>query len=320
MKKRQVSDTGIYVTPLCFGTSPLGSMPDTYGYKVSEKLAVITLKEILSSPVNFIDTSRNYGMGRSEERLGIAISESEDDVEDLVISTKLDRNMRTNRFDVSQARKSFEETLKALRVDRVPILHLHDPEYASDLNDITRKDGTLDFLFSLKREKLVDAVGLAMGRLEIMEPLVADYSFDVIINHNRYSILNRQADRLYDYAYSKGISIFNAAPYAGGILAKGSCKTTKLVYQDATPQQLTPVYKIEQICKDYGIPVGAAALQFSMRDQRISSTIVGISKPKRVKETLDWANLNIPSAFWEEITDFEFSLADPEENRLYKPC
>ena len=159
-----------------------------------------------------------------------------------------------------------------------------------------------------------------MGRLDIMEPLVADYCFDAIINHNRYSILNRQADRLYNYAYKNGTAVFNAAPYAGGILAKGSFKTNRLVYQNATPQQLEPVYKVETICRDHGVPVGAAALQFSMRDNRITSTIVGISKPERVKQTLDWATLNIPDVFWEDISDLEFSKSDPEENRSYKPC
>lgn len=48
---------------ICFGTSPLGDMPGTYGYSVSEDQARETINEMLSALPCFIDTSRNYGMG-----------------------------------------------------------------------------------------------------------------------------------------------------------------------------------------------------------------------------------------------------------------
>mgnify|MGYP001202132123 CR=1 FL=1 len=320
MNKKEVGKTGVFVTPICFGTSPLGDMPDTYGYSVSQDQAIHTIKTIIESPINFIDTSRNYGRGRSEERLGLAMQKSNVHLEDLIISSKLDRDMTTNKFDYKQARKSFEESLTALNIQNIPIMHLHDPEYACDLTDITKKGGALDFLFSLKEEGLVKAVGLAMGKLEIMEPLLKERPFDALISHNRYSILNRQADKMFEYAYKSGICIFNAAPYAGGILAKGSTKSKRLVYQEVTDEKLTPVHKIEEICRHYEIPLGALALQFSLKDKRITSTIVGVSKPERVDETLYWANFPISQEAWNEFYKLPYSMNDPEANRIYKPC
>ena len=320
MKKNKVGQSDLFVTEVCFGTSPLGDMPDTYGYNVSEERAVRTIKTIIESPINFIDTSRNYGMGRSEERLGLAIADNSFSNNDLIISTKLDRNMQTNKFDYRQAQSSFEKSLRALNVESVPILHLHDPEYASNLEDITAKGGALDFLFSLKDQGLVKVVGLAMGKLEIMEPLLKDRPFDAIISHNRFSILNRQADALFSYAYDNGISIFNAAPYAGGILAKGSAQTNRLVYQEASKEKLTPVYRVEEICRDYNIPLGAVALQFSLRDKRITSTIVGVSKPERIKETISWANFPISKEAWDRLYALPFSTIDPELDRIYLAC
>ena len=320
MRRNKIRGTDIYVTPICFGTSPLGDMPDTYGYRVSQQRAIETIKCILKSPVNFVDTSRNYGMGRSEERLGLALKEKQNLSADLIISSKLDRDMKTNVFDFAQARKSFEQSLNALKVEQIPILHLHDPEYALDLKQVTSKGGALDFLFSLKEERLVKAVGLAMGRLEIMEPLLKERPFDTLISHNRFTILNRQADKMFDYAYKRGITVFNAAPYAGGILAKGSSITDRLVYQKASKEKLKPVYEIEKICKKYNIPVGAVALQFSIKDKRITSTIVGVSKPDRIKETLAWANLFIPEEAWAEIRKLPYAIDDPEAGRVYKPC
>ena len=72
MKKNKIKNTGLEVTELCFGTSSLGSMPDTYGYEVPEERAQDTLKRFFQGPVNLLDTSRNYAMGESENRIGKA--------------------------------------------------------------------------------------------------------------------------------------------------------------------------------------------------------------------------------------------------------
>ena len=68
-----------------------------------------------------------------------------------------------------------------------------------------------------------------MGKVEVMYDLIQKWPFDVMINHNRFTLLNRQADKLFDFAKKRGIKIFNAAPFCGGILAKGTKKTNRLV-------------------------------------------------------------------------------------------
>ena len=226
--------------------------------------------------------------------------------------------METNRFDAARARRSFDESLEALSLERVQVLHLHDPEHAVDLEEITRPGGALDELFKIKEEGLADAVGLAMGRIDIMFRLLRDRPFDVLINHNRFSLLNRQAEEMYEYAHRAGIAIFNAAPYAGGVLAKGSDNTRLVVYQEVDDAGLAPVREIERICANHGIPPGAAALQFSTRDPRIASTIVGISKPERVAETLDWASWPITAEAWGELETLPFATDDPEASRIYR--
>ena len=129
------------VPKICFGTSGLGDMPDTYGYGVDEERAKATIRAIFDGPAKFLDTSRNYGLGRSEERLGAVIRERGGRLPaGVVISTKLDRDLETNRLDAAQARRSLETSLKALRLDRVNILHLHDPEYAAALDDGAGRD------------------------------------------------------------------------------------------------------------------------------------------------------------------------------------
>jgi D-threo-aldose 1-dehydrogenase len=89
-------------------------MPDTYGYSVDEPTARATIRAILDGPVNFMDTSRNYGFGRSEQRIGAVIRERGGLPHGFVLSTKLDRDMETGRFDAGRARRSLEESLQAL--------------------------------------------------------------------------------------------------------------------------------------------------------------------------------------------------------------
>ena len=317
MLKHPIGKTGLAVTEISFGAAPLAGMPDTYGYSVDEATARATLNAIFDGPVNLLDTSRNYGLGRSEARIGAALRERGGLSAGFVLSTKLDRDMDTGRFDAVRARRSFEESLEALGVDHIQILHLHDPEHALDLTEVTRRGGALDELFRLKEEGLCTAVGLAMGRLDIMLPLMKDWPFDVILSHNRYTLLNRSADALFDEAAARGITVFNAAPYAGGILAKGSANTSKITYQDATDETLAPVRQVEAFCAEHRIAPGAAALQFSMRDPRIASTMIGVSKPERVAQTLDWAAADIPD--WQALMSLPHSKTDPEAERVYLP-
>ena len=183
--------SGLNIPAICFGTTALGDMPDTYGYAVGEARAQATLNAIFDSPIGFLDTSRNYGAGRSEERIGGAIKARVGLPEGFVISSKLDRDMTTNLFDGDRAQRSLEESLKALGVSTIPLLHLHDPEYASDIKDVTKKGGALEVLFRMKEQGLAQAVGLAAGRTDIMMPLIREWDFDAIISHNRYTLLNR---------------------------------------------------------------------------------------------------------------------------------
>lgn len=317
MKKNKIKDTGLEVTELSFGTSSLGSMPDTYGYEVSEDRAQKTLNRFFQGPVNMLDTSRNYAMGESEKRIGKAIKENGGWPNGFLLSTKLDRNMDTLVLDKNRVRESLEESLKTLNVDSVDILFLHDPEYAKDINDITKKGGAMDELFKIKNEGLAKAAGVAMGKVDIMFPLLKDWDFDVIINHNRYTLINREANEMYDYASSKNIAIFNAAPYAGGVLAKGPDNFKKVTYQDATEEKLAPAREFEKVCKKHNVELGAAALQFSLRDNRITSTICGVTSVESIEKNLVWANAEISGEFWDEVSKLPFSTNDPESERVF---
>ncbi len=153
----------------------------------------------------------------------------------------------------------------------------------------------------------------------MMMSLLRNWDFDALITHNRFTLVNRSAGEMLDFAKAKGIAVLNAAPYASGVLAKGSNAYPRYVYQEASEAMLDPIRKIEAICARHGVPPGAAALQFSIRDPRVTSTVCGVSRPERVKETLEWARFPIPEALWEELEGRRRSATDdPEATRDYK--
>jgi len=314
-----VGRTVVRVPRIGFGTSALGDMPNTYGYSVDEARAQATVEAILASAHPFVDTSRIYGAGRSELRIGAAIRAIGGLPAGAVISTKLDRDVETGRFDAAVARRSAEESLEALGLAKVQVLHLHDPEHARDLAEISGPGGAIEELFRMKEEGLADAVGLAAGNVDVMMPMLRDFPFDAIITHNRHTVVNANAEAMIELCGERGTSVFNAAPYAGGALAKGTAGFRRYVYQEATDAMLAPLRRVEEICERHGVPAGAVALQFSLRDPRVASTICGVSKPERVAQTLEWAAYPVPEAVWAELAAIERDSADPEATRAYDP-
>ncbi|NOC93099.1 aldo/keto reductase [Ruegeria sp. HKCCD6228] len=311
-KHVEIGRTGVRLPQIGFGSTGLGSIPQIYGYEVDEGRALDTIRAILQRPDGFIDTARGYAMGRSEERIGQVIRELGGWPEGRVLSTKLDRDMESNRFDATQARRSLEASLQALGVEQVDILHLHDPEYAADISEVTGTGGALDELFRIKEEGLAKAVGLAGGRIDVLMPMLRDREFDVLLTHNRHTVVNVNSAPMIELARSNGVAVLNAAPYSGGILAKGSSAHHYYVYQQATEAVLGPVRAVESICSRYDVPLGALALQFSVKNADIASTICGATWPQHVDQTFEWANWAIPDAVWSELAELGQSQNDPE--------
>src|SRR5438046_4145334 len=121
------------------------------------------------------------------------------------------------------------------------------------------------------------------------------------VTHIWSILLSADADAFWVVCLNYGVAAVNAAPYGSGILAKGPGAYPRYMYQDAPQSMLTRARQMEAICKRYGVPLGAAALQYSLRDRRITSTIVGISRPERLAQTLELAQHPIPTELWTEL-------------------
>src|SRR4051812_2890594 len=111
--------TDLRVTPLCVGCAPLGDMPDTFAYSVSEDSALATLRATFGGPINFIDTAAAYGDGESERRIGLALRELGGLPAGYVLASKADRALPTGGFSGGQVKGSGEASLRRLGPRRI---------------------------------------------------------------------------------------------------------------------------------------------------------------------------------------------------------
>lgn len=311
---RTFGKTTLRVTPLCIGCAPLGNMPETFAYDVAEEQALATLRACFHSPINLLDTAASYGDGESERRIGLVLRELGGVPQGYFVATKADRDLKTGDFSGEQIKRSVERSLALLGVDSIPIVFLHDPEHAP-FEDIMAKGGATETLLRFKEQGVIGHVGVAGGPIDLMIRYVETGMFEAVITHNRYTLLNRSAEPLLAKACKLGLAVLNAAPYGSGILAKGPAAYPRYAYQDADAVVLERVRKMEALCQRAQVPLAAAALQFSMRDPHITTTIIGLSKVERLAQTVELAHIPIPNEVWAQLDAVGYSMDDPEAHR-----
>ena len=314
---RPLGRTGLQVSAVCAGGSPLGSLPRLYGHDVSSDQGVATVRAVLDSLIRVIDTSNGYSDGESERRIGEALAVSGGVPRDFLVVTKVDARGRD--YSAARVRASVAESRDRLGMAALPLVHLHDPEYF-DFDEITAPGGAVDALVALKESGQVGSIGLAGGHVKEMARYLALGVFDVLLIHNRWTLLDRSAGALIDEALGRGMGIFNAAVYGGGILAgapgpDGQGGPTTYGYRPAPPEVLDAVTAMRRVCTEHGTDLTTAALQFSVRDRRFASTVIGMSRPERVDQTLAAAASPVPDAIWDELE----SLLPPERVWLDAP-
>ncbi len=315
--QRRFGTTDLTVPIIGVGCAPIGDMPEAFAYGVSQEDALATVRAVLDSPIPYLDTAALYGDGESERRIGLVLRERGGLPAGAVLQTKAGRDPKTNDFSGETIKRRFERSLELLGLDRIAIVYLHDPEH-THFADAMAPGGPVETLRRYQEQGVIGRLGVAGGPITLETRYVETGIFDAVITHNRYTLINRSAEPLIELASQKGLAVLNAAPYGSGLLAKGPDAYPRYAYQDAAPDLLERSRRLAAICARHDVPLAAAALQFSTRNPRITSTIVGMSRPERVEQTLDLQAHPIPDALWEEIAEVPFDADDPESSRFQR--
>ena len=315
LARKPFGQTGLSVPPIAIGCAPIGNMPEAFAYGVTEEEARATIHAALDSPIPYIDTAALYGDGESERRVGLVLRERGGLPPNAFLQTKQGRDPKTDDYSGETVKRRMERSLALLGVDRIEVVFLHDQEWTT-FDAAFAPGGPVDVLQQFREAGVIGHLGVAGGPIPVEIQYVETGLFDAVITHNRYTLLNRSADPLLTLAHDKGMAVLNAAPYGSGLLAKGPDAYPRYAYQDAPAEMVDRVRRIGAICERHGVPVPAVALQFSTRDRRICNTIVGMSKPERLAQTVEYLTMPIPDAVWDELAEVPFDVDDPELNRF----
>ncbi|QLD11204.1 aldo/keto reductase [Microbacterium oleivorans] len=291
---------GPEVTGLCIGTAGWSSVPGFRPAAPTLHETELAAERLFAGPVNFADTSNNYGGGESEQRLGHVIERNGGLPDGFVLQTKLDRDMTTGEFSGSRIRRSLEESLERLGLDRLPIAYLHDPENTT-FDEATGPGGPVDEMKRMLDEGLIGALGISGGPVEMLLQYMDLGIFSTVITHNRYTLVDRSAAPVLDRARELGMGVLNGAPYGGGLLASYPPITNIYHYAPARPAILAAAESMGALLQARGIPLAAAALQFSLREPRVTSTIVGALYAEQIDAALELSRVPIDEDVWVEL-------------------
>ncbi len=280
------------------GTAPLGGLYAA----VPTAAAHATVDAAWELGIRSFDTAPLYGSGLAEQRLGEALAGRPRD--EYTISTKVGRLLKPGTpsphfvgapalepvFDFSPegVRRSLSESLERLKLDRIDIALLHDPE---DHMDEARR------ALETARE-LAPIVGVGTNVVETALTFVDRAEVDVVLLAGRYTLLDQAAaDELLPLCAERGVPLIAAGVFNSGLLAGGST----FDYEAAPRELLRRRRGLEEICARYDIPLLAAAIQFPLRHPGVTSILVGARSPEEIADDLRLLALPVPDDLWPEL-------------------
>lgn len=303
---RPFGPSGATVTRLTLGTS---WNPE----RVRDLDRVPALERVLDSdpaarPVSVVDTSNEYAQGHSERLIGEALRARGGAPEGITVVTKLDRDPGTGSYSGDRMRRSLDESRERLGMDVLPLLYLHDPERIS-YDEAFAEGGPVRALVAMKEAGLALSIGISGGPAPMLRHYVDTGLFDAVITHNRFTLVDRSSEELIDASFARGVIVVNAAVYGGGALARWPEPARSYAYQPAPAATVDAVAAMGAACERAGVPLAAAALQFSTRDPRVTTTVVGATSAEHYDAFVADDSLEIPEELFDELAE----LAPPSD-------
>jgi D-threo-aldose 1-dehydrogenase len=286
---RQVGRTPLQVTIIGLGTAHIGAN--------GEEQAVSIVQTALENGITFLDTAPLY---RTEAYIGKALAGVPR--HSYILATKIGRLPDDEggfRFDFSRdaVLRSLENSLQALNIDYVDILHIHDPDNHYD----AALEQALPALIDLRRQGVIKAVGAGMNQWQMLADFARDGAFDCFLMAGRYTLIEQTSLKALETFRQKNISIFAGGVFNSGILATGATANARYQYTQAPQAIRDKVRQIEMICTRHNVPLNAAAIHFAHAHPAITSLVLGAETPTQVTENLIAWQFDIPQAFWDDI-------------------
>ena len=289
--------------------------------ELSDDEALAVLEAAWDEGIRYYDTAPHYGLGLSERRLGAFLQTKPRD--EFVLSTKVGRLLRPNPdfageqdlendfavpaslrrewdFSADGIRRSVDESLERLGLDRVDVLYLHDPE-RHDLALAERE--AIPALAHLRDEGLVRAVGVGSMVTSALLSTARTGLVDLLMVAGRYTLAEQPAlAEVLPACEESGIGVVNASVFNSGLLAREMPdETARYEYGAVPPELLAKVRRIATIGQRYDVTLPTLALQFALRHPVVRTVVVGSSKPAQIRANAQSMRAEVPEQLWSEL-------------------
>jgi D-threo-aldose 1-dehydrogenase len=300
--------TALTVTRLGLGCASLGNLYTA----LDDAEAAATADAAWAAGLRFFDTAPLYGHGLSERRIGAALRERPRG--EYVLATKVGRTLVPGRdpasifadapeltpaFDFSHdgVLRGVEQSLARLGAARIDVLHVHDP----DAHEAEATLGAFRALAGLREQGVIGAVGAGMNQSAMLARFVQRGLVDCVLLAGRYTLLDQSAlADLLPAAERAGVAVILGGVFNSGLLADPR-PGAPFDYAPAPPAVLARARSLAAICERHGVPLGAAALQFSAAHPAVASVLVGARSAAELEQALRWFAQPIPAELWKGL-------------------
>lgn len=317
--------SGLEVTRLGFGTASIGGLYTS----IDADAAIATVERAWELGIRLFDTAPLYGYGEAERRLGKVLAARPRD--EFVLSTKVGRLVRrideispgadVDRqsigdhddafytrsepvrvvfdYGADAVRRSIEESLVRLGVDRIDIALIHDP----DTHWEAAIGEAFPALAGLRDDGVVRAIGVGMNQAPMLARFAREGDFDVFLVASRYTLLDQTAaDELLPLCLERGIAVLAAGVMNTGLLADPR-PGTRYDYGAAPPAMIERAKRLASICARYDVALRDAAIRFPLAHPAITSLVTGVRSIQHLEEYPAAMATSIPDDLWVELKD-----------------
>lgn len=282
MKYKELGNTGLKISEIGYGASSLGGVFHSF----DEGRGIDSVFAAIDAGINFIDVSPYYGHYKAETVLGKALKQIPRDK--YYLSTKVGRYGEDgkNTWDYSAERvtRSVYESMERLNIDFIDIINVHDVEFA-DLNQIV--DETLPALVALKEKGVVGHVGITDLQLENLKWVIEHTpkgTVESVLNFCHYCLNDDKLVDFLDFFEENGVGVISASPFSMGLLTERGVPA----WHPAPKPLVEACVKAAEHCKAKGYPIEKLAMQFSIQNDRIASTLFSTTRPENLLKNIEY--------------------------------
>jgi aryl-alcohol dehydrogenase-like predicted oxidoreductase len=295
LPQRTLGRTGATVTALGLGGAGLQGV---YGPPIDDDTAIECVRRSIELGVRYIDTSPGYG--ESERRLGLALQGGYR--EKVYLATKTGTGTHPKDYTRDGTYRSVEESLQRLQTDYIDLMQVHDPD---DFGPALAPGGALEALLDLKKQGVIGAIGLGVRSHAFLLKAIRHGAFDAILTHSDFNLVRQTArDVLFEEAEQRGVGIILGSPLLYGYLSDRPWDDlmARLGNREETEEQRKAL-GIRRWAEQRRISVLQLAIQYCLRERRISVVLAGASTAKEMEQNVKAACSPLPDAVWKALAD-----------------